>query len=179
MNRMRAVSLLLATLLVPAAGCSRTLVMRRPVTLEGARHVTQAAAGQTVKVEYLAPDRPAAQTEVREGVLAIADGSAFVLRTPPEEPRRIPFERTHTVVVKDRRRGALVGFVAGAIPGAIVGLVVGSAFDSMGCSDNGSGSKTDCPIEGTLTLGIGGAVLTALIGTIIGSSVGHRTTFTF
>jgi hypothetical protein len=179
MTHPQAVSVLVAAFLIPAVGCSSTIAVHRPVTLADAQQVTHAAADRVVKVEVVAPDRPAVQPEARKGVLAIQDGGAFVLRSPPEEPRRIPFERTRSVVVQDRGKGALEGFVAGAIPGALVGLVLGSVFDEAGCSEDGSGSRTICSHDATVTLGLAGGVLAGLIGALVGAAAGHRTTFTF
>jgi hypothetical protein len=178
MTRIHAISVLTASL-VSAGGCARSIAMHRPATLADAQQVTQAAAGRMVKVQLATPDRTAAKPETREGVLAIADGSAFVLGKPPEEPRRIPFEHTRSIVVKDRGKGALAGFLAGAIPGALVGASLGSAFDSAGCGEDGSGSRTRCSSEATVTMAIGGALITGLIGGVIGAAIGHRTTFTF
>jgi hypothetical protein len=179
MTHLQAVSVLVAASLVPAVGCSSTIAVHKPVTLAEAQQVTHAAADRVVKVEVVAPDRPAAPPEVRKGVLTLEDGGAFVLRSPPEEPSRIPFERTRSVVVQDRGKGALEGFLAGAIPGALVGLVLGSAFDEMGCSEDGSGSKTICSHNAAVALGVSGAVLAGLIGALVGAGIGHRTTFTF
>jgi len=170
MTQTRAVAILVAVSILSASGCSRTLAVQKPVTLAAAQQVTQAAGKQVVKVQLVTPGRPAAQAEAHAGLLSIGDGNAFILRTPNEEPRRIPFQDTRSVFVNNRDKGLKHGFLAGAIPGALLGLVVGSAFDSMG-----SGSSN----EGAITLTITGALLTGIVGGIVGAAVGHRTTFTF
>jgi hypothetical protein len=130
-------------------------------------------------VAILTPDRRAAQPEVREGSLAIQDGGAFSLRGSSAAAERIPFERTQSVVVRNQNRGALDGLLGGAIAGALVGLVLGSVFDEAACGEDGGGSRTVCPNRAKIALTVGGAALCGLIGAVVGSAIGHRTTFTF
>jgi uncharacterized membrane protein YeaQ/YmgE (transglycosylase-associated protein family) len=160
-------------------GCSNTIALHKPVTLADAQQVTKATANQAVKVQVVLLDRPGAEPEVREGILAVDDGGAFVLSSPPEEPRRIPFELTRKVVLKNRRMGALEGFLVGAIPGALVGFLLGSALDQSGCNEDGSGMRSVCSSSAALKLGLGGAVLSGVVGAVVGAAVGQRTTFTF
>ena len=170
---------LLVASLVPTSGCMSTVAVRRPVSLADAERVSHASAGQSVKVEVRARDGAAGAALIGRGGLEGSSTTDFVLDRPPAPPDRIPFTDIRSVRVHNRAKGALEGFLAGAIPGALVGLVLGSAFDGAGCSDNGSGVKNVCPTDATVVMTLGGAAIAGLVGAVIGSSVGHRTAFTF
>jgi hypothetical protein len=173
---MRATAFLL-TLPLLCSGCFSTVVVPRPVSAADAEHIARAANGRAVTVELHSSDRVSLVT-VGRGALG-GDTSAFAFEAVAQPPTRIRFDDIHRVVVKNREKGSLEGFLMGAIPGALIGMAVGSAFDGAGCSDDGSGMKSSCPVKATVVMGICGAMLSGVVGSVIGASIGHRTAYTF
>jgi hypothetical protein len=175
-----AVSVLVASSLISMAACSNTIAVHSPASMAEAQEMARILANRTAKVEFVGHDASHPQPAIRKGELSILDDHSFVLRMPSEMPSRISFEHTRSIRIVDHARGAVDGFLIGAISGGLVGLLLGySVASGFGCKNDISNPPPCHPYDGLWEATALGALVSGVVGTAIGASIGHRTTFTF
>jgi hypothetical protein len=173
--------------------CVTTHLVHRPVTQDVLEQLKSDGMDRTVTVEYVTGARPQAppdlgtrspsalqaKTESAEGLLAGANLRQLELHLDGHNPRRVSFADVSSIKITNRNRGALHGTFVGLFGGALAGVIFGALASDWGCSNNYYGQSCPSTFHRELAFGLGGLVIGAGLGVLVGLAVGDRTIFAF
>ena len=166
-----------AACILSSLACSGLVARQRPTSIAEAEEIVSGTGGRAVEVKVISQDG----VETRRGVLSPLDARVFLVADPTTgQTDSVAFADTRAISFDDRRPGAVVGMVIGATAGGIVGYELGHALQGCGVlqSDENQPCQPVFPHAGR-DLAWGGAILTAVLGALFGSTVTQHTTLIF